>query len=94
MIINSLIKSITSKEDALFEEKASFSDETPQDCKEFILSEAQIRNFFQTATTISQRGQRDYDHELIPSRCYAKGKLRKSAAKAVFGPLTEPDVAL
>ncbi len=46
------------------------SDETPDACKEFILSAPQIIDFFTTANSINLR---EYEHELIASNCYMDG---------------------
>lgn len=69
------IESITTSNDGLFSKTTSSSEETPDDCKEFKLSNDQINNFFSTATLISKR---NYDHDLLPSRCYAEGKLQST----------------
>lgn len=43
------------------------SDETAEECKTFLLTETDVRQFFELARVATDR---DFDHELIMSRCF------------------------
>jgi hypothetical protein len=61
--------------DVLIEEngaKSLAAEGTPDDCSRFVVSEAQVRQYFARARTISQRA---YSHELDWSPCVASGTL-------------------
>ena len=48
------------------------SDETPEMCKDFVLTEADVKQFFTLARVASEQ---EYSHDLLMSRCTASGKV-------------------
>lgn len=48
-------------------------DETPEFCRAFQLSPAEVKQYFQRSRQVSERA---YAHDLDASRCRAAGKLR------------------
>ncbi len=53
-------------------DKFSKADETPKKCQEFVLTEDDVREYFQLAqVTMEQK----YSHDQSMSRCFAEGEL-------------------
>ena len=46
------------------------ADETPSLCHDFVLTKAEVLNFFKTARSATLR---EYEHDLIASNCYISG---------------------
>lgn len=65
------IKSAVIKNNAAWTDDV-YSDETPEDCKNFKLSERDVRDFFRRAKQIDHE---TYDASYLPSRCYATGEI-------------------
>ena len=51
------------------------SDETPAMCKDFVLTEDDIKAFFKVAREATER---EYSHGPLMSRCFAEGKITMS----------------
>lgn len=63
--------------DVFFEENGAWSDqvssdETVQSCADFVLSESEVKQYFAASRDASER---EYDHDLDMSRCFAGGRI-------------------
>ena len=52
------------------------ADETPSLCHDFVLTKAEVLNFFKTARSATLR---EYEHDLIASNCYISGLFESEA---------------
>ncbi len=65
-----VIKSVVIEENAAWTTHIS-SDEPPEACADFILTKADVRQLFKVAREATER---EYEHDLDMSRCYASGR--------------------
>jgi hypothetical protein len=65
------IKSVVIKINAAWTDEV-YSDETPDDCAKFKLSERDVRDFFRRVKQIDHEA---YGAYYLPSRCYAAGEI-------------------
>jgi|WetSurMetagenome_2_1015567.scaffolds.fasta_scaffold773844_1 hypothetical protein len=65
------IKSVVIKNNAAWTDDV-YSDETPEDCSKFKLSERDVRDFFRRARQIDHE---TYGAAYLASRCYATGEI-------------------
>lgn len=66
-----VIKKVIIEENAAWSDAIS-SDEPPESCKDFVLTESDVREFFKRARKASSV---EYNHDLLMSRCYAGGRV-------------------
>ncbi len=62
---------IVFKENAAWDDFVK-TDETPAMCKDFVLTDGDVREYFQLARVVTER---EYSHEQVMSRCFAEGEL-------------------
>lgn len=55
------------------------SDETSDMCKDFVLNDDDIKEFFRLARTATER---EYSHDLLMSRCHAEGAITMAGNRA------------
>jgi hypothetical protein len=60
----------------IIDENAAWSDavssnETPDSCRDFLLTETDVRQFFKEARNATSP---EYNHDLLMSRCYSSGR--------------------
>lgn len=63
---------VTIEKNAAWEDFVS-SDETPEMCKDFVLNDNDVKEFFELARTATER---EYSHDLLMSRCHAEGAMQ------------------
>lgn len=69
--IGPLVKTVVIEENAAWTDDIS-SDEPPDSCSDFVLEESDVREFFRVARKATHT---EYNHDLLMSRCYARGFL-------------------
>lgn len=65
------IKTVVIEENAAWSDRVS-SDEPPESCQDFVLTQADVREFFKRARPATSV---EYNHDLLMSRCYAGGRV-------------------